>query len=184
MRNDAIVLGGCPGSGERPGDRSVRSPSTCPAAAPAFLKPPTAWCGPNTKPPSHASLASLWGSGDNGLAAVSASAIPSQPQVCVIQIVASRPSSTEAAIPPNRLYLLAKKTFLHHHRRLPSQCEFPLSAGTGTLSRPWSASQSACWEFSSHIARAKYKKGNSKESRRSLLGLVAATVLLGPVARC
>jgi hypothetical protein len=36
---------------------------------------------------------------------------------------------------------LLRKTFLHHHRRLPSEGEFPLSAGTGTFWRPLSVSQ-------------------------------------------
>ena len=91
------------------------------------------------------------------------------------------PSSTEAAIPPNRPYLIVKKDLLALPSSASSRGQFPLSAGTGTFSRPLSGSSPSFRSFSSRIARAKRKKGNSGELRCPLLGLVTATVLLGQI---
>ena len=87
------------------------------------------------------------------------------------------PGSMEAAILPHRRYLIAKKDFIAPRLPLPSRYEFPLSARTGTFSRPLSGSYAPFRSFSAQMARAKREKGNSDKSQRFLLGLVAASVL-------
>jgi hypothetical protein len=89
------------------------------------------------------------------------------------------PSNTVAAMQPNGLYLVDQKDILASPRRYLPHRQFPLSMGTGTFPEPLSVSPPPFRSCSSHIARAKREKGNSGVSRRSLLGLVATTVLLG-----
>ena len=66
--------------------------------------------------------------------------IEGSPPLWLFSANRSQELCTEAAIPPNRLYVIAKKDLLALPSSASSPGQFPLSAGTGTCSRPLSGS--------------------------------------------